>query len=108
MQKTYKASFPPGDALEDWEIINKLSELIKRKKLFKDKNELVDSMINYLKLKKEKISNFLPDSKNEVASEKISVSEIDYYYSNVIARASKTMSECRNNFLKLKKTGTDG
>ena len=108
LQKTYKASFPPGDALEDWEIINKLSELIKRKKLFKDKNELVDSMINYLKLKKEQISNFLPDSKNEVASEKISVSEIDYYYSNVIARASKTMSECRNNFLKLKKTGTDG
>ena len=108
LQKTYKASFPPGDALEDWEIINKLSELIKRKKLFKDKNELVDSMINYLKLKKEKTSNFLPDSKNEVASEKISVSEIDYYYSNVIARASKTMSECRNNFLKPKKTGTDG
>ena len=108
LQKTYKASFPPGDALDDWEIINKLSELIKRKKLFKDKNELVDSMINYLKLKKEKISNFLSDSKNEVAVEKISVSEIDYYYSNVIARASKTMSECRNNFLKLKKTGTDG
>ena len=53
MQKTYKASFPPGDALEDWEIINKLSELIKRKKLFKDKNELVDSMENYLKFKKE-------------------------------------------------------
>ena len=108
LQKTYKASYPPGDALEDWEIINKLSELIKRKKLFKDKNELVDSMINYLKLKKEKKSNFLSDSKNEVVNEKISVSEIDYYYSNVIARASKTMSECRNNFLKLKKTGTDG
>ena len=108
LQKTYKASFPPGDALEDWEIINKLSELIKRKKLFKDKNELVDSMINYLKLKKDKTSNILPDSKNEVTSEKINVSKIDYYYSNVIARASKTMSECRNNFLKLKKTGTDG
>ena len=28
--------------------------------------------------------------------------EIDYYYSNVIARASKTMSECRNSLLKLK------
>ena len=36
-------------------------------------------------------------------NEKIKVEEIDYYYSNVIARASKTMSECRNNFLKLKK-----
>ncbi len=108
LQKTYKASFPPGDALEDWEIINKLSELIKRKKLFKDKNELVDSMLNYLKLKKEKVLNSLTKQKNEVVNEKISVRDIDYYYSNVIARASKTMSECRNSLLKLKKTGTEG
>ena len=108
LQKTYKASFPPGDALEDWEIVNKLSELIKRKKLFKDKNELVDSMLNYLKLKSEKTSDPLAKAQSEFTNEKIHVSEIDYYYSNVIARASKTMSECRNSLLKLKKTGTDG
>ena len=108
LQKAYKASYPPGDALEDWEIINKLSELIKRKKLFKDKNELVDSMENYLKLKKEKSSSNLSNNTKQVINEKIKVQEIDYYYSNVIARASKTMSECRNNFLKLNKTGTDG
>ncbi len=108
LQKTYKASFPPGDALEDWEIVNKLSELIKRKKLFKDKNELVDSMVNYLKLKSEKSSDPLAKAQSEFTNEKIHVSEIDYYYSNVIARASKTMSECRNSLLKLKKTGTDG
>ena len=108
LQKTYKASFPPGDALEDWEIVNKLSELIKRKKLFKDKNELVDSMVNYLKLKSEKTSDPLVKVQSEFTNEKIHVSEIDYYYSNVIARASKTMSECRNSLLKLKRTGTDG
>ena len=108
LQKTYKATYPPGDALEDWEIINRLSELVKRKKLFKDKNELVDSMLNYLKIKKEKVSNPFPKSKSKFENEKIYVSEIDYYYSNVIARASKTMSECRNSLLKLKKTGTDG
>ncbi len=108
LQKTYKASFPPGDALEDWEIVNKLSELIKRKKLFKDKNELVDSMVNYLKLKSEKTSDPLAKAQGEFTNEKIHVSEIDYYYSNVIARASKTMSECRNSLLKLKRTGTDG
>ncbi|MDC2996508.1 molybdopterin-dependent oxidoreductase, partial [Candidatus Pelagibacter sp.] len=108
LQKTYKASYPPGDALEDWEIINKLSELVKRKKLFKDKNELVDSMLNYLKLKKEKVFNSLIKQKNEFVNEKISVRDIDYYYSNVIARASKTMSECRNSLIKLKKTGTEG
>ncbi len=108
LQKLYKASFPPGDAKEDWKIINELSELIKRKKLFKNKNELIDSMQNYLKLKKEKVINNIATNINDVENEKIIVSEIDYFYSNVIARASKTMSECRNNHIKPKKTGTDG
>jgi len=36
------------------------------------------------------------------------VDPLDYYYSNVIARASKTMFECRNEKLKIKLTGTDG
>ena len=65
-------------------------------------------MKNYLKLKKNKISNSLSKPTSEVIDEKINISEIDYYYSNIIARASKTMSDCRNNFLKLNKTGTDG
>ena len=108
LQKTYKASFPPGDSLEDWEIINKLAELIKRKKIFKDKDELIDSMKNYLKLKKEKSIKQLSNLSEDIINEKIKVHEIDYYYSNVIARASKTMSECRNNLLKTSKTGTDG
>ena len=47
-------------------------------------------------------------TKGEFENEKIHVSEIDYYYSNVIARASKTMSECRNSLSKVKKTGTYG
>ena len=32
----------------------------------------------------------------------------DYYFSNVIARASKTMLDCHNSKLDIKKTGTDG
>ena len=40
-------------------------------------------------------------------SEKIFTDEIDYYHSNVIARASKTMSECKNTRMSLPKTGTD-
>ena len=38
---------------------------------------------------------------------KIITEEIDYYHSNVIARASKTMSECKNIRMSLPKTGTD-
>ncbi len=33
---------------------------------------------------------------------------IDYYFSNVIAKNSKTMSECRSLRSNFKKTGTDG
>ena len=30
-----------------------------------------------------------------ILSEKINIKELDYYYTNAISRASKTMSECR-------------
>ena len=40
--------------------------------------------------------------------EKISTLPNDYYHSNVIARASKTMNECRSIRTNLKKTGTEG
>ena len=106
IQKAYKASYPPGDAKEDWEIINELSELLKRNKIYKNKEELIDRMMNYLKLD-QKITN-KDKIITEFFSEKIVIDHFDYYYSNVIARASKTMSECRNEKLKIKSTGTDG
>ena len=106
IQKAYKASYPPGDAKEDWEIINELSELLKRKKIYKNKDELIDSMMNYLKLDQKIINK--DKIITEFFSEKIVIDSFDYYYSNVIARASKTMSECRNEKLKVKSTGTDG
>ena len=40
--------------------------------------------------------------------EEIFIKDVDYYYSNSIARASKTMSECRSEKTKLKLTGTEG
>ena len=39
---------------------------------------------------------------------KIIIKDNDYYYSNSIARASKTMSNCRNEKINLKSTGTEG
>ncbi len=106
IQKSYKATYPPGEAKEDWEIINDLSELLKRKKIYKNKDELIDSMMNYLKLGQKYNNNNKIIA--EFSSEKIVIDTFDYYYSNVIARASKTMTECRNEKLKVKSTGTDG
>ena len=110
LQKAYKASYPPGEAKEDWQIINELSEIINNKKIFNDKAELDSSMLNYLNLFKE---NNLSKKYSELAnlsfeSEKIIIKDNDYYYSNSIARASKTMSNCRNEKINLKSTGTEG
>ena len=106
IQKAYQASYPPGLAKEDWKIINDLSKLLKRKKLFNNKNELIDSMMNYLRLNQKKSNSDipLPDFINET----INIENIDYYYSNVIARSSSVMTECRNIKQKIKKTGTEG
>ena len=106
LQKAYKASYPPGDAKEDWEIINNLSELIKRKKIFNDKEELVDSMLNYINLKNKINSEKILDL--VFFDEEILIDNSDYYFSNVIARASKTMADCNNAKIKLKNTGTEG
>ena len=106
VQKAYKASYPPGEAKEDWQIINELSSFIKRKNLYKDKNQLIDSLINYLNLNNKNETDFKVPEYN-FKSEKIITEEIDYYHSNAIARASKTMSECKNIRMSLPKTGTD-
>ena len=63
-------------------------------------------MFNYLKLHKQK--NDFQITNYEFFDEKITVDEIDYYHSNSIARASKTMNECKNIRVNLKKTGTEG
>jgi len=110
LQKAYKASYPPGNAKEDWQIINELSEIIGSKKLFTDKEELENSMINYINLliKTNSSKKHLNDENLKFIQEDIKVNTIDYYYSNVIARASKTMFNCRNEKLKIKSTGTEG
>ena len=97
LQKAYKASYPPGDAKEDWEIINDLSENISGKKLYKNKNELEKAMIGFLNIFYEQDKQKKIELKNNVdfVKEKIETKKIDYYYSNVIARASRTMAKCR-------------
>jgi len=110
LQKAYKASYPPGEAKEDWLIINELSEIISNKKLFNDKSELDSSMLNYLNLFKEKNSSKKYSELTNLSfeNEKMIIKDHDYYYSNPIARASKTMSNCRNEKNNFKATGTEG
>jgi NADH-quinone oxidoreductase subunit G len=112
IQKAYKASYPPGESKEDWLIINEIAEFMNNRKLFNDKDELESSMFNYLNLQKEKSSDTKNIEENEDAdqfkSETLKIKIKDYYFSNVIARSSKTMIECNNSKLNFKSTGTEG
>ena len=110
IQKAFKASYPPGDAKEDWQIINEIAETMNNRKLFNDKEELESSMLNYLNLKKDKQKDILINNSDqkEFVNEDLKVELREYYFSNVIAKASKTMLDCNNSKIEIKKTGTEG
>ena len=105
IQKAFKASYPTELAKEDWLIINEISSLIRNKNLFKDKDDLIDSMFNFLN--QEKKDEFVKID-YIFENEKILIDDIDYYFSNVIAKNSKTMSECKSLRSNFEQTGTDG
>ena len=113
VQECKKASYPIGEALEDWKIINLIF-----KKLNKNEN-----LLNFDLLRKEVLKlipnftelNGLPSFKvnndnnsiPDFLSEEVLIRKLDYYFTNAISRASKTMSECRHVKQSSKKTGTD-
>ena len=112
VQECRKASYPPNEAMEDWKIFDLIYKNLRNSNLFNNFISLRETTIK-------NIPNFsnldqLPNKelkKIEKASEyftneKIEIKPIDYYFSNSIARSSKTMSECRNVFLENKKNGT--
>jgi len=107
IQKAYKASYPPGEAKEDWLIIKELANNLGAKNFYETKENLEKSMFNYLNLHNSKV-NTSNKINNNFVKEKITIKDIDYYYSNAIARASKTMSECKSAKVNLKSTGTEG
>jgi len=114
LQECKKASYPIGEALENWKIFNQIIKRIGQQ----------EELSNFDQLRKEVLSNIPNFSKiNELPeytetknsnieasfiSEEVSIREIDYYYSNSISRSSKTMSECRQIRQKIKKDGTNG
>ena len=65
-------------------------------------------MFNYLNLQKEKQVDDKNNFSKEFQNENLTINIKDYYFSNVIARSSKTMVECNNSKLNIKSTGTEG
>ena len=113
VQECKKASYPIGESLEDWKIFN----LILRK-LGKTENlnnfetlrkEAINSVKNFSEINNlPKISINKNDKINsDFFSEEVLIKKLDYYYTNSISRASKTMSECRQINEKIPRTGTN-
>ena len=113
VQECRKASFPINEAKEDWKIFNLILKKIKSdSELLKFENLRTDALKhieNFSEL------NELPrfteiqstENENNFVSEEVAIKPLDYYFSNSIARSSKTMSDCRQIRDKTKKTGTN-
>ena len=105
IQNAYKASYPPGEAQEDWIIFKDLANRMKKPLEFKNLKELRENINKHInlniskKLTKTKKINFIENN--------ILIKPIDYYYTNPISRSSKVMSECRQISKKFLFTGIE-
>ena len=101
IQKSFKASYPPGLAKEDWKIFKDLALVLGFDDKLTSFEELRDKMIasypsfenynyptvaNTENLKIENVDN------NNL---KIRIVDTDYYQTNIVARNSETMRQCK-------------
>ena len=102
-QMTQRASFPPGDAREDWAIFRALSEALGSALPWNNLDELRASMYKQapqlLKLdhRSEAVTAELADLaavSGAMSQEPFRSAVSDFYMTNPIARASRTMAEC--------------
>ncbi len=98
-----RAVFPPGDAREDWAILRALSEVLGKKLPFDDLAGLRTAMTETVPhlgrsdvIEPAKISDIEALAKHggEVSAETFAPVISDFYLTNPVARASKTMAEC--------------
>ena len=113
LQECKKASYPIGEALEDWKIFNKIIKTIGQQEESSSfdqlRKEVLSNIPNFSKINELPKHTETKNSNIEASfiSEEVLIREIDYYYSNSISRSSKTMSECRQIRQKIKKDGTN-
>jgi len=113
VQECKKASYPIGDSLEDWKIFNlilkKLGKIENLNNFETLRKEAINSIKNFSQINdlQKKKMNKSEKIQSNFSNEEILIDKLDYYYTNSISRASKTMSECRQINTKIPKTGTN-
>ena len=102
-QMTTRAAFPPGDAKEDWAILRALSETLGATQKWNNMDELRRAMYAVAPHLAALDQRFPADAaalselgrgEGKVTSEPFASPVKDFYMTNPIARASKTMAEC--------------
>ena len=105
LQNAYKASYPPGEACEDWIVFKNLANKIKKPLPYNNTQQLRELIKNDIKSKIDTTS--IKVNKIDFVESNIIIEPIDYYYTNPIARSSKVMSECRQITKKFLHTGIE-
>ena len=101
-QLAKQATFPPGDAKEDWKIIRAFSDYVKNKLPFDDleslRNKLYDEfphLGDIDEIKKARWSKF--GTKGKIDNIELKSSIENFYNTCSISRTSETMATCLNN-----------
>ncbi len=109
------ATYPPGEAREDWTIIRALSEVIGNKLPFDNLQQLRARMIeinsNFLNIDQVSPAVWKRFGKSgALNNSQIKCGHSNFYMTDPISRASETMAECTDTLLRTnrRKTGTDG
>jgi NADH-quinone oxidoreductase subunit G len=104
-QRAISANFSPGEAKEDWQIIKLISDVLsfdlgfnnitelrslmsEYKAIFKDLNKLHTNNVNFT------------EPKDEINSLPLKKIKFNFYMTDPISRASKTMAQCSQEILK--------
>ena len=113
-QKAYRASFPPGDAREDWAIIRALSEILDKKLPYDNLSQMrkrlsdVNSVFSTVDIvEPAEWTSF--GGVGSINSTGFDYPIKNYYMTDSISRASQTMARCTEMFVsdEIKNTWTD-
>ena len=106
VQQANRATFPPGEAKEDWKIIRSLSDVLGAGLNYvtlADVRSSLRSAYPYfalLNMAQPGSLSSLPKTIKSVEAKKFEPSGKGYYMTNVIARHSVTMATCAGEFIK--------
>jgi len=106
-QLTSRALFPPRYAKDDWQIIVNLSKALNKDLGLKSINSIREIMIktnavfaNYNSPAKHKWIDSKANSGDLNSATRIAAKDSDFYNSNIIARLSKILNNCKNELAK--------